>query len=128
MVADWEATACSGGHALVPPKKGTATYCPNCTQGPYNSHQETHQIRPASISKPLQCIPQSQPRITEHLAIPIYTYRHTDYTDTMTDDQPTKQKLWGGRFTGKTDPLWVLTPFPFSFLPSVVGGSDRGWS
>jgi hypothetical protein len=25
---------------------------------------------------------------------------------TMTD-APTKQKLWGGRFTGKTDPLYV---------------------
>jgi hypothetical protein len=24
-------------------------------------------------------------------------------------DQPTKQKLWGGRFTGKTDPLYVHT-------------------
>lgn len=22
-------------------------------------------------------------------------------------DMPTKQKLWGGRFTGKTDPLYV---------------------
>lgn len=22
--------------------------------------------------------------------------------------QPTKQKLWGGRFTGKTDPLWAI--------------------
>lgn len=22
-------------------------------------------------------------------------------------EQPTKAKLWGGRFTGKTDPLWV---------------------
>jgi len=22
-------------------------------------------------------------------------------------DPPTKQKLWGGRFTGKTDPLYV---------------------
>jgi hypothetical protein len=23
-------------------------------------------------------------------------------------NEPTKQKLWGGRFTGKTDPLYVL--------------------
>lgn len=26
-------------------------------------------------------------------------------------DAPTKQKLWGGRFTGKTDPLWVLNSY-----------------
>ena len=25
----------------------------------------------------------------------------------MMDAAPTKQKLWGGRFTGKTDPLYV---------------------
>lgn len=24
-------------------------------------------------------------------------------------EKPTKQKLWGGRFTGKTDPLYVLS-------------------
>lgn len=28
----------------------------------------------------------------------------------MASEQPTKQKLWGGRFTGKTDPLFVPTP------------------
>lgn len=28
------------------------------------------------------------------------------YTKTM-PDAPTKQKLWGGRFTGSTDPLYV---------------------
>ena len=26
----------------------------------------------------------------------------------MSSERPTKQKLWGGRFTGKTDPLYVL--------------------
>ena len=26
----------------------------------------------------------------------------------MSIERPTKQKLWGGRFTGKTDPLYVL--------------------
>lgn len=36
-----------------------------------------------------------------------------------TDDQPTKQKLWGGRFTGATDPLWVPPP-----LACVVHRAD----
>ena len=28
---------------------------------------------------------------------------------TIMTSQPTKQKLWGGRFTGKTDPLYAHT-------------------
>lgn len=35
-------------------------------------------------------------------------------------EAPTKQKLWGGRFTGKTDPLYVgyqIFPFYYTETP-----------
>ena len=32
---------------------------------------------------------------------------YTQQRELLMTDAPTKQKLWGGRFTGKTDPLYV---------------------
>jgi hypothetical protein len=31
-------------------------------------------------------------------------------------DAPTKQKLWGGRFTGTTDPLYAYISYLFSVV------------
>lgn len=44
------------------------------------------------------------------------------HTTSNMSDLPTKQKLWGGRFTGKTDPLYVFRVALWGY------GANEVWS